>query len=504
MRAVAISRLIDLDPRGRTPLARQIERALGQAILAGQLPLGTRLPSTRALAVDLGVSRNTVVEAFDQLTAERYLETRPGAGTFVSLAVAAESRRLRAPAPATRVQADARRAATGSARTRRIRDLPLSISDDTLRPFNPGLPALDRKLLDGWFRVTAECHRHVKSADLNYGDAAGFLGLRAAIAAHVVLTRGVTCTADQVIVTGGTQQAVDLASRVLLDENDAVWIEDPGYLGSRAAVAAAGARLVPVAVDDQGLSVVDGRRRAKDARMACVAPSHQYPLGVTMSLSRRLELLEWAAKTGAWILEDDYDSEFQYGGGGVPALQGLDAAGSVIYMGTFSKILFPALRLGYLIAPVGLVDVFRAGMTLMGHGLPTLPQVTMARFMDEGHFIRHLRRMRDLYAERNGLFREEVAARFAGALELIGTATGLHVTGRLATGLDDQRISAKAASEGIAVPALSRYAMEASDLSGLVMGYAHLTPARIRAGMVALSAAFDAARQGAGVRRFSS
>jgi GntR family transcriptional regulator/MocR family aminotransferase len=294
---------------------------------------------------------------------------------------------------------------------------------------------------------------------------------------------------EQVIVVSGSQQALDLSARVLLDPGDAVWVEDPGYMGARGALSGAGARLVPVPVDEEGLEVAKGIEREPGARLACVTPSHQYPLGVTMSLGRRLELLGWAGRSGAWVIEDDYDSEYRYTGRPLEALQGLDTGGRVLYVGTFSKVLFPALRLGYLVVPPDLVDAFASARELTDRHPPTVEQAVLAGFIDEGHFVRHLRRMRALYARRQAALVEEAAHELPGLLDVGPAAAGLHLVGWLPEGEDDREASRRAANRGVEAPPVSLYGAELRVRGGLMLGYAAVAEREMRGGVRRLAEA---------------
>ncbi|MBW8771629.1 MAG: PLP-dependent aminotransferase family protein [Gemmatimonadetes bacterium] len=357
-----------LDPAAEAPLYRQVYEGLRDAILSGRLARGARLPSTRALAADLGVARNTVLLAFEQLRSEGYLYGRRGGGSRAREVV---------PDALLTVARPARASAAKGARTRAIAPtlsmrgrMLVEVGATLIRPPGPhtpfelGVPAIDAFPMRRWAQLAGRRWRR-GDVDLGELDPAGEPALRAAIASYVGAARGVRCTPDQVLVVNGAQQALHLVSQVLLDPGDDVWIEEPGYVGARVAFLAAGARLVPVRVDDEGLDVAEGMRMAPRARLAYVTPSHQFPLGVVMSASRRLQLLGWAGASGAWILEDDYDAEFRYRGRPLPALQGLEAEqpgrrAHVLYAGTFSKTLVSGLRLGYMIVPDGLVDAFRA------------------------------------------------------------------------------------------------------------------------------------------------
>ncbi len=331
--------------------------------------------------------------------------------------------------------------------------------------------------------------RGLPSALLGYGHPSGYRPLREEIAAYLGAARAVRCVWEQVIVVSGSQQALDLAARVLLDPGDAAWVEDPGYAGARGALTGAGARLVPVPVDEEGLRVSAGMARCADARLAHVSPSHQYPLGATMSLPRRLELLAWASRAGSWVIEDDYDSEFRYTGRPVEALQGLDAEGRVIYVGTFSKVLSPALRLGYLVVPPDLVDPFTAARELADRHAPTVEQATLARFIAEGHFARHVRRMRALYAERQVALVSAAARDLPGLVDVGPAEAGMHLVGWLPADADDREASRRAEAGGVEANALSLYGIEPLRRGGLLLGYAAVDEAGIRDGVRRLAAA---------------
>jgi GntR family transcriptional regulator/MocR family aminotransferase len=456
-------------------------------MLDGRLAPGRRMPPTRLLARDLGVSRNTVAGAFDQLRAEGYLEASERSGTFVAARLpdrlfrVAGNRRAEAPPPAVTGPMSVRPSAL-STRGRLLREtalLGLRARDTALRPFRSGVPATDLFPRRIWARLMARRWRR-SGVSLGYGDAQGDAALRAAVADYVRGARGARCTDDQVLIVSGSQQGLDLAARVALDPGDAAWVEDPGYWGVRAAFAAAGARLVPVPVDAEGLDVAQGHSREPAARVACVAPSHQFPLGLTMSVARRLELLAWAGRSGAWILEDDYDSEYRYVSRPLACLQGLDQTGCVVYIGTFSKTVFPALRLGYVIAPPAMVDALQAARASADRHSPALEQGVLADFIGEGHYARHVRRMRTLYEERRDALRDAVEARLAGALELAATDAGMHTVGWLSAGSDDRQASAALLGADVDAVPVSRYWMGPGSRSGLMLGYAAYTPDLIR------------------------
>ncbi len=473
--------LLPLDHDAELPLYRQLYGALRNAVLAGRLAAGTWLPSTRLLAAELGVSRNTVVLAFDQLRAEGYLVGTQRSGTRVAGAMA------RSPLPPRAGQSLAGDLSSRGRAIAALRLPGLVRGADVPRPFRAGLPALDAFPHALWARLVARRWRRAPA--LGYGDPSGFAPLREAVAEYARAGRGAHCSSDQVIVVSGSQQGVDLAARVLLDPGDEVWMEDPGYPGARAALVAAGARPVPVPVDDQGSVVEEGRRRAPHARLAYVSPSHQFPLGVTMSAARRLALLRWAADARAWVLEDDYDSEFRYDARPLACLQGMDADGRVIYVGTFSKTLVPALRLGYLIVPEGLVDAFRMARSVVDRHSPVVDQAALADFLAQGHFARHVRRMRRIYAERQEVLLAACRERLGDRLELEPRPAGMHLVGWLGPGRDDEQASAAAARDGVEAAPLSRYALERPPRGGLLLGYAGYQPRAIAEGVDRLAGA---------------
>jgi GntR family transcriptional regulator/MocR family aminotransferase len=343
-----------------------------------------------------------------------------------------------------------------------------------------------------WTRLTARYWRGPPPELLAYGDPGGYLPLRESIASYLTTARGVRCEAEQVIIAAGAQQGLDLAARLLLDPGDVAWIEDPMHPGVLGALTGAGATVTPVPVDEEGIDIRVGMRNAPRARLAYVTPSHQYPLGVTMSLSRRLELLQWARDAQAWIVEDDYDSEYRYSSRPLASLQGLDAHGRVIYVGTFAKVLFPSIRLGYLVVPPDLVDAFATGNSLIIGHAPSIEQAVVADFIAEGHFARHLRRTRALYSTRRQVLLEAIQERLADRLNVQPSEAGMHLVGWLPPGVDDRLVSQQAAERGVVARALSLHYGEAPPRGGLVLGYAAFGPAEIRGAMARLASAVEA------------
>jgi GntR family transcriptional regulator/MocR family aminotransferase len=478
--------LLQLDCKKEEPLYQQLYHALRQAILGGQLSPGTQLPPTRVLATELAVSRTTVITAFEQLFAEGYLEARVGSGTFVTSTLPEEILHVhiqQAPLQNTEKLPGLSR------RSQRMLHSPSNarFQAPPSRAFQPGLPALDEIPFDVWSRLAARRYLHPPSELLAYGDPAGYPPLREAIAHYLTTSRAVCCQPEQVLIVSGTQQAIDVTTRTLLDEDDVAWVEDPGYPRVHEIFQEAGIRVVPVPLDSDGLNISVGKLLSEKAHMVYVTPSHQYPTGITMSLARRLELLDWAHRVGAWILEDDYDSEFRYRGRPLASLQGLDTHGQVIYAGTFSKVLFPALRLGYLVLPLALVKPFIAMRALSGRHSPTLEQAIVADFITEGHFLRHIRRMRLLYAHRQQILIEAVQQELKGAIELEEHEAGMHLIGWLPQNLDDRLVSQMAAQQGIDVQSLSSYSKQKPERPGLLLGYAGVNDQEIREGIKILA-----------------
>jgi GntR family transcriptional regulator/MocR family aminotransferase len=463
------------------PLYRQLYDELREAVLTGRLLAGARLPSTRTLASDLGISRNTVMTAFEQLLAEGYFEGKVGSGTFVARKLPDELLQVHTGGN----RSPKRSAEVLSRRGALLASIPVIPPRPQIAPraFRPGPPAFEEFPFDVWAKLMTARWRRPTRDLLAYGDAAGYRPLREAIAAYIVGARGVRCDAKQVIVVAGSQQGLDLTARVLLDPGDRAWIEDPGYLGARGALLAAGAKLVPVPVDNEGINVAVGATRGPDARLIYASPSHQFPLGVTMSLTRRLALLEYATKSGAWIIEDDYDSQYRYAGRPLSALQGLDFNARVIYLGTFSKVMFPSLRLGYLVVPPDLVDAFSSARAIADRHSPSLEQAVLAEFITEGHLARHIRRMRSLYEERQNALVEAAARDLETLIEVRPSDAGMHLVGWLPEGVDDRVASEKAAAHGLEAPALSAFSIEPYHRSGLVLGYAAVNPREIREGI---------------------
>lgn len=479
-----ISPIIAVDRKAPVPLYAQIYSAYRARILAGELRAGQQIPSTRELAAELGISRIPVLDAYGQLLAEGYFESRVGSGTFVSSSLpdrldTRDNDKRKGDAAPPLAQSGPRKVAARARAIPRYERPPWIVHRSA---FNLSQPALDAFPFRVWSNLVARYARALQVGGLYYGHPMGLDELREAIAGYLRTARGVHCDAEQIMIVSGSQQAIDLSARVLLDPGDAVWLEEPGYWLIHNTLKAAQCRLVPVPVDDEGLDVAAGIRLCRKARAVYVAPSHEYPLGVTMSASRRLQLLAWAQSRGAWIIEDDYDSEYRYESMPVSSLQGLDRASRVIYIGTFSKVLFPSLRLGYIVIPPDLVNRFTTVRNATDICPSHLHQAVLADFIQEGHFARHLRRMRRLYGERRRALVQSIRAEIGDALEIVGAEAGMHLCAimrkdRNRSGWRDVGLAVKAAREKLSLWPLSPCYLGRRKRQGFILGFGN-TPAK--------------------------
>ena len=470
---------IDRDATG--PVRQQLYARIRELIVNGNLAADTQLPSTRTLAAELGVSRNTVVAAFDQLIAEGYIEAKVGAGSFVANRLPDALGKSTRAVPRIVRATSGRRALslTGESLTRDDAFPSLPIRP---RAFALGIPSVDEFPYAAWGKIVARRWGPRATLLSAYGAPGGLPALREVIGDYLVTARGVRCTPSQVFVVGGSQQGLNLAVRVLLDRGDAAWLENPGYHGAREALGAVGAQITPVPVDAEGLDVRAGEATQAHPRFIYVTPSHQFPLGTTMTMRRRAELLALASKVDAWVFEDDYDSEFRYSGQPLPALQGLDDEDRVIYAGTFSKGLLPSLRLGYLVVPPDLVEPFQRAHTVSGLDGSLLDQTVVADFIREGHFARHIRRMRRLYATRRELLVESLRRHLGGTIDVGLPASGTHLVVYLRDGVSDVDACRVAAANGVVMTPLSS-AYIGTGQSGLLLGYASVRGPLIERGV---------------------
>ncbi|MGE8320643.1 MAG: PLP-dependent aminotransferase family protein [Comamonas sp.] len=462
---------------------RQLYRILKDGILRAALPAGSKLPPSREMAQTLGIARNTVVQVYEQLALEGLVQAGVGRGTYVAeVAPAFEDQ-----PPPTPVQ---RRGTPLSRRGRAIvggaRASPLQWG-----AFAPGVPEL--RMFPGavWSRLHAQAWRELAAPRLSYATGAGHPALREAIAEHLQGTRGVACSAEQILITSGAQQALHLIAQLLADPGDTVWLEDPGYWGARSVFRMAGLQLQPIALDGEGLAPTPQQLQVPP-RLMFVSPSHQYPTGVLMGHGRRRQLLDYAASHRVWIVEDDYDSEFRFASRPLPALQGLDERGRVIYLGTFSKTMFPSLRLAYLVLPRDLTESFARALNELFREGQTMQQMVLAQFMRQGHYVNHIRRMRLVYGERRRVLIDEITQRLGGAVSVLGGDAGLHLVLGLPPGTDDETIARQAIKQGVLTRPLSLYSLRPDSAPGLVLGYGAVTEEEIRHSFGLLSRVIEA------------
>lgn len=471
---------IDLEP-GRQPKYEKLYQAIRKAVLNGQLPSNSRLPSTRQLAKSLELSRNTVIAAFEMLVAEGYLQAQQGAGHTVCENLPDPFFLVEPNADTASAPMDVNLGQRGQWADQ------IQGKEDIGAPkaFSPGIPDYYQIPMDLLARFVGRHWRHAKADALGYAPPNGYAPLREAITQYLNTCRGVRCQPDQVFITSGAQQALDLIGQIFLNPGSPVWMENPGYQGARGMFQAHGAALEPRSIDSQGM-VIAAPFQTKP-KLIYVTPSHQYPLGVTMSLKRRLELLNFANSQGSWVIEDDYDSEFRYEGRPLPALQGLANATRVLYVGTFSKVLFPSLRVGYLVIPKNLVHVFSRARAFRDSSPPTLIQAALAEFIEKGHFISHLRRMRQAYRERQTYLRDLLQNQTKSWLTVDPTPAGMHLVARLRQTTNDKHLAEQAARVGLSLRALSDFYWHPPEQAGFVLGFAGFPKEKLQAAMEKLT-----------------
>jgi GntR family transcriptional regulator/MocR family aminotransferase len=465
---------------------RWLYTELRSAITDGRLKSGARLPSTRNLAAQYGFARGTVVAAFQQLQAEGFVSSEVSAGTFVL------------PAPGWEMTSPAKRRsyrqviskATIAKRTQSLLKTTFlqPASHSIGKAFRGYEPAIDLFPVEQWARTAARVYRKAPRSLYGQGDRGGYPPLRRAIAEYVGQSRGVRCSAEQVIVTSGAQQALDLLARVLLDPGDEVWMEDPGYPGASQAFQSAGASVIPIPVDRDGIDVGRAIKSSPAARVVYVTPANQFPLGVVMAAERRVELLSWAARAGAWIIEDEYDAEYRYSGKPIASLHSLDLSGSVIYVGTFTKMLFNALRIGFIVVPERLVEAFRITRSFMDRHAPTLDQAVLTEFINEGHFGRHVRKMRQVYSERSQLLTEEANRRLSGLLDVEHAQSGMCTVAWIKARVSETALTRRAEQLGLEVVPLSSFVSKYEQKPALFLGFAGCNANEIKRGVSVLEA----------------
>ncbi|HEY6251083.1 MAG TPA: PLP-dependent aminotransferase family protein [Candidatus Angelobacter sp.] len=473
--------IIALDRHTTKPLHRQIYDAYRTTIAGRNLRPGEKVLSSRDLALQLGISRVPVLSAYAQLLAEGYLESRSGSGTFVSNSMVDQLTSCQSNGNQTKLRSGPRPVSRRSALLPPFKFVPWLSGWGA---FCVGQLAFECFPFQVWSKLIARHSRNVRVSALHFTNPLGSVEFREAIATYLRTVRAVNCDPEQIMVVSGSQQALEISARVLLDPGNSAWIEEPGYILARQVLMVAGARLVPVPVDREGMNVSAGMERCSGARAAYVTPSHQFPLGVTLSASRRLQLLEWAQQYGAWIIEDDYDSEYRYQDLPISSLQGLDRNSRVIYIGTFSKTLFPSLRLGYMVIPPDLVDRFAAVRHAMDVYPPHLYQAVLTDFIKEGHFSRHIRRTRMVYAERRNALVEAIQDEFGSELQIVGAEAGMHVVVTMTKRLRDREIAKRAARENLWLWPLSPCYVDNNPKQGFILGFgstaAKEIPKRVR------------------------
>jgi GntR family transcriptional regulator/MocR family aminotransferase len=457
------------------------------AILDGRLKRGAKLPPTRDLAAHYGLSRGTAVAAFDLLKSEGYLEGRMGAGTYVNMLLPEDFSTVER--SGTIALTPPRQHPIFSRFGNRLGPIP-HMPGSAPRPFRPE-PAIEEFPLQLWAQIAGRCLRRASRSLLSDSDSRGYRPLREAIADYLGAARGVRCTADQVIVVSGIQHGLDLAARLVVDAGDPVCLEDPCHPMIAAMFTGLGAHLVPTPVDEHGLDVALAERQCRQPKLIYVTPAHQFPLGAAMPIDRRLSLLEWAGRSGAWIFEDDYDSEYRFAGRPIPAIQGLDRTDSVILSGSFSKVLLPILRLGYLVVPVHLVDKFAAARFYTDRHSSTLDQAIMCEFLTRGHFGRHIRRMRQLYASRLATLREAVHSKLGGLMEIPDIEAGIYVMAPLARGLTADAVAADLAAVDVETIPMREFVLATARPEALLLGFAPYDARQIRDGVDRMASVID-------------
>lgn len=478
--------VISLDRTSVIPLYQQLAEKLRRAVLQKRLKPNQKLPPSRVLAKSLGISRATVTQSYEQLLSEGYFEAHCGSGTFVCSQLPDEYLQPETIDRGRSEPSELTMLSRFGTDLLAVNQLEVPEPQDEIS-FRFGSPATEQFPIELWRRLLSR-HCNNSSALLNYSpDAAGYIPLRTAIADYLGRSRAVQCSAEQVIIVNGSQQALDLIARLTIDSGDWVAVEDPGYLGARHCFKGQGAKLQAVVVDSEGLDVEALSQYRQPFKLLYVTPSHQFPTGVTLSLSRRLTLLQWAQQTGTLILEDDYDSEYRYGDRPIPALQGLDQNNSVIYVGTFSKILFPSLRIGYLVVPTAWISVVSRAKWLCDRQSPILEQYALTDCITEGHFERHIRRTRHLYDQRRQVLVNALKHYLGSRVTILGENAGIHLMAKIETALPDEIVIQNAAIMGIGLISAQGYYLAAPKTGEFIFGYAQLDKIQIEQGVQKLS-----------------
>lgn len=475
---------ITLENDSSKPLHQQLYEQLRQAILTGRLTPGERIPSTRFLAKSLSISRFTVTTSYEQLLSEGYLETVTGSGTFVCQQIPDDlilSKPIENIEKTNSLSIKLSKYGETLVNTKNVPRIPLPKLQIN---FRYGTPALSEFPIKQWRRLLS----HYCSANLNWLEYSieplGYTPLREAITHYLIRSRAVNCEPEQILITNGTQQALDLILRLLISPRETIAIENPGYLSARIIFETHNANILPVSVDNSGLIIKElANYTEQNIRLVYVTPSHQFPTGAILSLPRRLELLNWAQQSGGLIIEDDYDSEFRYGEKPIPALQGLDKSDSVLYIGTFSKVLFPSLRIGYLVLPKSLVAIFTRAKWLNDRHLPILEQQVLAEFIESGYLERHIRKMRSIYDKRRQILVKALKKYFGKRAKILGEKAGIHVMVSFKTNLSDEEIIKSAAKVGVAMMSAKPHYLTTHSKSEFIFGYGELTETQLKEGI---------------------
>ena len=456
MRVTQVARISPLDPTAVEPFYRQIYHRFRGAITSGLLKPGDRIPSARALTKELGLARGTIEAAYSLLAAEGYIQARGQAGTIVTPGLK----------PQIPVASPIRQTRSGIAAA--------GFRPDSILPFQMGLPALDAFPRKIWARLGARCVRAMQPSDMVHPAVYGFPLLRTEIAAYLQVSRGISCAPSQIFITSGYRHTIELIAHALLKPEDHVWLEDPGYPPTRELLGRMNIAAIPVPVDKEGMVISDGIRAAPKARAAVVTPAHQSPLCVSLSLPRRMALLDWSTRNKAWIIEDDYDGEYRYVSRPLPALKSLDRDGRVIYAGTFSKVLFPSIRLAYVVAPDAQVERFEQASQIFTGGSPQLTQAIVTAFITEGHFARHIQRMRKLYAERRDVTAEGLKSVLGKHMRIDTQPGGMHLILRLQGRRSDRRLVTRMREEGLYAEALADWSIDADSAPAVLLGFTNI------------------------------
>ncbi len=467
-----------------TPLYQQVYEQFRQMILTGRLRPRDRLPSTRILAEDLGVSRTIITQGFEQLILEGYIVGKTGSGTYVSDVLPDN---LISP-KATNTRNKEVVAVRGPATPTKLfipEELLLgNSSKENVAPFQTGLAALDLFPYQVWYEVSKKVFRNLKNYPLGYEESIGYKPLRNEIAKYLRISRAVKCEAEQIIIVNGSQQGLNLIVQCLLKKGDTVWMEDPGYHGMKFVCSNMDVSICPLPVESDGININIGITKCPNAKLAYITPSHQFPTGATLSLKKRLQLLEWASRNHMWILEDDYDSEFRYEGRPLASLQGMDNNGVVIYSGTFSKVMFPGLRLAYIVLPtIEMVTEFKKMKGMMDRQSPILDQIILHKFLEEGHFLRHIRKMRLIYSERRKILVKLIEENLGDYLTIEPTSAGMNLTVWLSKKIDVEKLKEEIGKEGLIVPFTTGYAVGFVEKQGINIGFTAFSKYRLKTGI---------------------